>query len=148
MIQPVIILLLVAFLGIIGKNNTVTMAAGILLVIRFLLGAKAIPFLEEYALKVGITVITLAVLLPLATGEVSLQSFVNLLKSFPGLVAVLVGIAIAYLGGQGVTFLTNQPQVLAGLLIGTIIGVAFFKGIPVGPLIGAGIVAVILSTIS
>jgi uncharacterized membrane protein (DUF441 family) len=146
--QVIIILLIVALLGVIGKNTAVTAAAGILLAFRFLLGEKAVPFLEGYALKTGITIITLAVLLPLATGEIGLRSFVNLFKSSLGLVSVLVGISIAYLGGRGVSFLTNQPLVLIGLLVGTIIGVAFFKGVPVGPLIGAGIVAVVLSVFS
>jgi len=146
--QSFIILLAVAILGLIGKNGTVTAAAGVLLVFRLFIGERHIPFLEEYTLKAGITILTLAVLLPFATGEVGIQSLISTLRSSPGLVAVLVGIVIAYLGGKGVVFLTNQPQVLVGLLIGTIIGVAFFKGVPVGPLIGAGIVAVILSTMS
>lgn len=143
--QSVIILLVVAILGLIGKNGTVAAAAGILLVIRLFIGERPVPFLEEYTLKAGITVITMAVLVPFATGEVGIQSLLNTLKSSAGLIAVLVGVVIAFLGGKGVTFLTDQPQVLVGLLMGTIIGVAFFKGVPVGPLIGAGIVAVILS---
>jgi len=146
--QPFIILLAVAILGLVGKNGTVTAAAGVLLVFRLIIGDRHVPFLEEYTLKAGITILTLAVLLPFATGEVDTQSLISTLRSSPGLVAVLVGIVIAYLGGRGVAFLTSQPQVLVGLLIGTIIGVAFFKGVPVGPLIGAGIVAVILSTMS
>lgn len=143
--QSLIILLAVAILGLIGKNGTVTVAAGVLLVFSLFIGERHIPLLEEYTLKAGITVLTLAVLLPFATGEVGIQLLISTLRSSPGLVAVLVGIVIAYLGGRGVIFLNNQPQVLVGLLIGTIIGVAFFKGVPVGPLIGAGIVAVILS---
>jgi UPF0756 membrane protein dd703_1075 len=35
----------------------------------------------------------------------------------------------------------NQPAVVPGLIIGTVIGVAFLKGIPVGPLIAAGILS-------
>lgn len=148
MSQSIIILTAVALLGIIGKNSSVAAAAGVLLVFRLFVGERPVPHLEEYTLKVGITVITLAVLVPFATGEVGIGSLLNSFKSYPGFVSILVGIIIAYLGGKGVTFLTCQPQVLVGLLIGTIIGVAFFRGVPVGPLIGAGIVAMILSKIS
>ncbi|MDD3653428.1 MAG: DUF441 domain-containing protein [Desulfotomaculaceae bacterium] len=148
MSQSIIILSAVALLGIVGKNSSVAAAAGVLLVFRLFVGERSVPFLEEYTLKAGITIITLAVLVPFATGEVDLNSLFNSFKSYPGFVSILVGIIIAYLGGKGVTFLTDQPQVLVGLLIGTIIGVAFFKGVPVGPLIGAGIVALILSKIS
>ena len=37
--------------------------------------------------------------------------------------------------------MSAQPSVVGGLLIGTVIGVAFFRGVPVGPLIAAGIVS-------
>ncbi|OPY58425.1 MAG: hypothetical protein A4E55_00917 [Pelotomaculum sp. PtaU1.Bin035] len=145
MSQPVIILLIVTLLGLIGKNGTVAAAAGILLVLRLIIPERP-PYIEEYTLKAGITIITLAVLLPFATGEVGFRSIMGSFRSALGLVAVLVGVGIAYLGGRGMSLLTNQPQVLVGLLIGTIIGVAFFKGVPVGPLIGAGIVALVIST--
>lgn len=148
MSQSIIILLAVALLGLVGKNSTVTAAAVVLLAFRLIAGERHIPMLEEYTLNAGITIITLAVLLPFATGEVGIPSLLATLKSSPGLLAVLVGVVIAYLGGRGVLFLTSQPQVLVGLLIGTIIGVAFCKGVPVGPLIGAGIVAVLLSATS
>jgi uncharacterized membrane protein (DUF441 family) len=35
--------------------------------------------------------------------------------------------------------------VIGGLLIGTVIGVAFFRGVPVGPLIAAGIVSLFVT---
>lgn len=35
----------------------------------------------------------------------------------------------------------SEPQVIAGLLIGTVLGVAFLRGVPVGPLIAAGILS-------
>lgn len=37
--------------------------------------------------------------------------------------------------------MSTQPTVVAGLLIGTVLGVALFKGVPVGPLIAAGILS-------
>ena len=38
----------------------------------------------------------------------------------------------------------NQPRVVPGLIVGTVLGVAFLKGIPVGPLIAAGILSLFL----
>lgn len=35
--------------------------------------------------------------------------------------------------------MTADPEVVASLMVGTIIGVVFFKGVPVGPLIASGI---------
>lgn len=62
------------------------------------------------------------------------------------MVAVIVGVLVAWLGGRGVTLMVDQPTVVTGLLVGTIIGVTFFRGVPVGPLIAAGIVSVLLWT--
>lgn len=148
MSQTVIILLIIAALGLAGKNSIVAAAAGILLVLHLLINERAMFFFEEYSLRVGIGIITFAVLIPFSTGSIGFQTILESFKSSVGLVAVFVGIAIAYLGGRGVTLLTGQPQVMIGLLIGTIIGVAFFKGVPVGPLIGAGLVAVLLSLLA
>ena len=39
--------------------------------------------------------------------------------------------------------MSEQPVLVTGLLLGTIIGVAFLGGIPVGPLIAAGILSLI-----
>ncbi|MCL6638226.1 MAG: DUF441 domain-containing protein [Firmicutes bacterium] len=148
MSQSTVILLVVAALGLAGRNSTVAAAASILLVIHLAQSGSALHFLEEYSLKLGIGLITLSVMIPFATGSVGYQSLLSSFKSYLGLFAIIVGVSVAYLGGRGVALLTSQPQVMVGLLIGTIIGVAFFKGVPVGPLIGAGMVAVLLSAIS
>lgn len=148
MTQTAIILLVIAALGLAGRNSIVAAAAGILLLMHLTLNERAMFYFEEYALRVGIGIITFAVLIPFSTGSIGFQSILESFKSSVGLVAVFVGITIAYLGGRGVTLLTSQPQVMIGLLIGTIIGVAFFKGVPVGPLIGAGLVAVVLSMLT
>jgi uncharacterized membrane protein (DUF441 family) len=146
--HSLIILIAIALLGIIGKNSSVAIAAGSLFIFRLLIGERSISNLEDFTLKAGITILTMAVLLPFAAGEFSISSIFHSLKSYPGFVSFLVGVTIAYLGGRGVVLLTSQPQILVGLLVGTIIGVAFFRGVPVGPLIGAGIVALILSKLS
>ncbi len=49
-----------------------------------------------------------------------------------------------WLGGRGVTLMGSQPQLVAGLLVGTVLGVALFRGVPVGPLIAAGLVSLIV----
>ncbi len=41
-------------------------------------------------------------------------------------------------GRRGITLMGNQPQLVAGLLVGTVLHVALFRGVPVGPLIAAG----------
>ncbi|MEG2637729.1 MAG: DUF441 family protein, partial [Acinetobacter sp.] len=42
--------------------------------------------------------------------------------------------------------MSNQPDVVAGLLVGTVAGVALLRGVPVGPLIAAGLLTLIIGT--
>ena len=49
--------------------------------------------------------------------------------------AIIAGILAAIAGSSGVTLLKDAPEIAASLIIGTMIGVVVFKGIPVGPLI-------------
>ncbi len=142
--QAGILLLAVILLGIAGKNYVVAAAAGALLALRLLHGEALFPFLEKNAINVGIGVITLAILIPFASGGIGWSEIVKTLASPVGLVSLATGIFVAYLGGKGVGFLTVQPQVIVGLMVGTIVGVAFFRGIPIGPLIAAGMVALIM----
>ena len=60
------------------------------------------------------------------------------------LLAVVAGIAVAWLGGRGVSLMGGQPLLVTGLLVGTIIGVALLGGVPVGPLIAAGILSLLI----
>lgn len=55
--------------------------------------------------------------------------------------------------GRGVCFVArrarrllmgSQPHLVAGLLVGTVLGVALFRGVPVGPLIAAGIISLFI----
>ncbi|EGK10975.1 membrane protein, partial [Desmospora sp. 8437] len=89
----------------------------------------------------GVIILTMGVLAPVALGKIPWSQLVDTVKSYSGLAAVVVGILVAYLGGRGANLLTNQPTVVTGLMIGTIIGVALFRGVPVGPLIAAGILS-------
>ncbi|ARU06720.1 hypothetical protein CCO03_07460 [Comamonas serinivorans] len=131
-------------LGIIGHNTSVTMAAGILLLVQQSPLSQYAPLLERHGLQLGILILTVGVMAPLITGKVKADEIVFLLGNWKTLVAVAVGMFVAWLGGRGVGLMTADPTVVTGLLIGTILGVAFLRGVPVGPLIAAGMLAVIL----
>ncbi len=139
-------LLLIGFiaLGVIGNNQSVIIAACILLLIQQTPLLQYAPLLEKYGLQFGIVILTIAVLSPLISGKIQTQDIIEVFSHWKTIVAVLVGIVVAWLGGRGVSLMATQPMIVTGLLVGTIIGVAFFRGVPVGPLIAAGIVSVLL----
>jgi uncharacterized membrane protein (DUF441 family) len=99
--QAVILLLAIILLGIVGKNYVVAAAAGVLLALRLLHGEALFPILEKNALNVGIGIITLAILIPFANGGIGWSEIHKTLASPTGLVALAMGIFVAYLGGRG-----------------------------------------------
>ncbi len=139
-----LLLLVFAALGIISSNTPVTVAMVFLLLLRVLNLNQAFPWLEKYGLTIGIIVLTIGVMAPLASGKISLQTIGESFLHWKSLLAIGVGLLVAHLGGRGATLMSTQPTVVAGLLIGTVLGVALFKGVPVGPLIAAGILSLLL----
>ena len=69
-----------------------------------------------------------------------IHSFMN----WKSLLAIAVGVFVSWLGGRGVSLMGSQPHLVAGLLVGTVLGVALFRGVPVGPLIAAGIISLFI----
>ncbi|MDY2946455.1 MAG: DUF441 domain-containing protein [Mannheimia varigena] len=138
-----LLLVVLIVLGLVSQNNAVTISAAVLLIMQQTLLSKYIPFIDQYGLKIGIIILTIGVLSPLVSGRIMLPEL-NQLLNWKMLVSIIAGVLVAWLGGQGVGLMGNQPVLVTGLLIGTIIGVALFKGIPVGPLIAAGILSLII----
>jgi len=100
---------------------------------------------EKQGITLGIIILTVAVMAPLASGSLPASALLKSFANWKSIVAIVVGIFVAWLGGRGVNFMSVQPSVIGGLLIGTVIGVAFFRGVPVGPLIAAGIVSLFVA---
>ena len=112
------------FLGVVSNNNSITISAAILLLMQQTALSQYIPFMEKHGLHFGIILLTIGVLSPLVSGKVQippLSEFVN----FKMIAAVLIGILVAWLAGRGVPLMSEQPVLVTGLLIGTVIGVAF-----------------------
>lgn len=139
-----LVLLLIAALGVLSNNSTITIAMVALLLLRTMNLHQAFPWLEKYGLTWGIVLLTIGIMTPLASGKLTMPSLLEAFMNWKSLLAVATGVLVAYLGGRGVTLMSNQPIVVTGLLVGTVLGVAFFKGVPVGPLIAAGLLSLLL----
>nr|WP_026213035.1 DUF441 domain-containing protein [Moraxella boevrei] len=142
--SSLIMLLILLSCGVISQNNTIIIATAVLIILSVLpMSQPLLVNLEKYGLNFGILMLTIGVLAPIASGKIGSD---NLLKSFANwqsLLAVLVGVFVAWLGGRGVKLMSVEPNVVAGLLIGTVLGVTFLRGVPVGPLIAAGILSLL-----
>jgi uncharacterized membrane protein (DUF441 family) len=143
--QDNLILLIIFFVGLIFNNNLVAASAGSLLVLKLIKLRSVLVLLEHRALDTGLIFLLIAVLLPFALDRVGVKDIWLTFRSLRGILAIIGGVAAAYLCGQGLILLQIQPEVVVGLVIGTIIGVSVLKGIPVGPLAAAGITAFLLN---
>lgn len=132
----------VLLLSVVGHNMTVVYAAVIVLIAKFLGQITNSPLILEYlgghGLQLGIIVLTAAVLVPIADGTVTISTMISSFKTPIGIVAVTAGLLAAISGGLGVPLMQTNPNVIPALIVGTMAGVFFFKGIAVGPLIAAG----------
>lgn len=128
----------VLLLSIAGHNMTVVYAALIVLAVKFFGTAEMLNYFGSHGLNFGIIILTAAILIPIANGTVTINTMIDSFKTPIGIVAVIAGLLAAIAGGAGVPLMQANPNVIPALIVGTMAGVFFFKGIAVGPLIAAG----------
>ncbi|GIP34698.1 DUF441 domain-containing protein [Paenibacillus sp. J2TS4] len=139
-----LLLLALAALGLFSNNTPVSIAMIVLLLLRVMNLHQTFPWIEKYGLSIGIVILTIGVMSPMASGKLTMQTILQSFLHWKSLLAICIGMLVAFLGGRGAALMTNQPTVVAGLLIGTVLGVALFGGVPVGPLIAAGLLSLLI----
>lgn len=122
-------LALVLAVAVIGKNMSLIIATGVVMLFKLLpFTSKWMPTIQAKGINWGVTVISVAILIPIATGQIGFKDLVKTFKSPAGWIAIIAGIAVAILSRYGVDQLAAVPQVTVALVLGTIIGVVVFKG--------------------
>ena len=138
--QATFFLMLLLAIGYIAKNQSLVIAVIALIVMKLMgFDSKFFSYIQAKGINWGVTVITFAVLAPIASGEIGLKDLSSAFKSPYAWIALISGIIVALLAKGGVTLLAEDPHITTALVLGTILAVTLFKGVAVGPLIGAGI---------
>ncbi|OZM57952.1 hypothetical protein CIB95_06245 [Lottiidibacillus patelloidae] len=138
--QATAFLIILLAIGLIAKNQSLIIAIVVLLTLKWTnLGSKLFPIIQDKGINWGVTIITIAVLIPVATGDIGFKQLTDAMKSSYAWIALFSGIAVALIAARGIDLLQTDPHITTALVFGTILAVALFKGIAVGPLIGAGI---------
>jgi len=143
------VLLLVALLlvGIISRSNLIATAACVLLIVKLSNLNFIFSLLERRGLEIGLLFLLLAILVPVANGKVTEKELLITFTSLPGILAILGGALATHLNGEGLRLLQIDPEIIFGILIGSMFGIVFLDGVPVGPLMAAGLTALFLETI-
>ncbi|MBM7855132.1 uncharacterized membrane protein (DUF441 family) [Desulfohalotomaculum tongense] len=143
-------MMLVALLlvGLISRSNLIATAACVLLILKLTNLNFVFPLLERRGLELGLLFLLLSILVPMASGRVTEKDLIYNLTSVPGIMAIIGGTLATHLNQQGLRLLQLDPEIIFGLVLGCIIGIVFFNGQPVGPLMAAGIAALFLEIFS
>lgn len=139
-----ILLLGLLIAGIISRSNLIAIAAGTLLFLKLTGLNFMLPLLERRGLEMGLLFLLLSIMIPLATDRISVKDIVYNLTSWAGVMAIAGGALATHLNGQGLKLLQLDPVIIFGLITGSIFGIIFLGGIPVGPLMAAGLTALLL----
>jgi uncharacterized membrane protein (DUF441 family) len=139
-----IILVVILAVSILGKANSVAIATCILLILKLLNLDKVIfPTIESHGMFVGLVLLIAAILIPIANGQVTSINIKSILTSWTGISALLISLFTTYLSGLGLKYLTveGHGDVMPALILGAVIAAAFLDGVPVGPFITSGMLA-------
>ena len=144
MVNRIILVFLIGIAAI-GNNKALFLGGIIVLALSFLDRTYLLKLDKNIFLNGGLILLMIWMLMPLIeTGNKS--SFINVRNylNLDGLIAVLSGFFVVTVAAKGLDLLNKNPSVLTGVLIGSIIGVTFFGGIPVGMMTGSGIAYLII----
>lgn len=140
---------LIMLVAVLAKNQSLMLATGFILLVKFIPASKDfLTWLQGKGINIGVTIITAAILVPIATGDIGLKDLLDAFKSPMGWVAIFCGGLVTVLSSKGVGLIATDPQITVALVFGTILGVVFLKGIAAGPVIASGIAYCILQLFS
>ncbi|AQR76124.1 DUF441 domain-containing protein [Paenibacillus larvae] len=139
-----VLLVILIIVGLIGRSPIITTAACVLLIVKLISLDRFLPTIERRGLEIGLLFLTMGVLVPFASEHISFKDVASVFTTWPGILALFGGALATYMNGKGLELLKLDPQLIVGLVIGSIFGIVFMKGIPVGPLMAAGITAFLL----
>ncbi|MBE3586937.1 DUF441 domain-containing protein [Desulfofundulus thermocisternus] len=149
--EPTLIILAILVVAVLGRANSVAVAAGILLLIKLLQADKYLfPAIEKGGVFWGLVLLTASILVPLARGDITCRDLGRVFVSWVGLLAFVFSLLTTYLSGQGLQYLTMQGHgdVMPALILGAVMAAAFLGGVPVGPLITSGLLALTVKLIA
>lgn len=134
-------LLVVALMSFVAQDRLLMAAAILLALLAAVDGRELLGILQKGAFPLGIFCLMAFILLPIAMQKISLADMAGRLLTVKGGIAVVAGLGISFIGGKGIGILSSQPTVLAGVIVGTLVAVLFFNGLPAGLIIAAGLIS-------
>ena len=135
-------------ISLIARNKPMVIGGIIVLILSFLNSQNTNRFLKDNLLDIGLVFLIVWLLLPVINNSnnlptLNVKSFFNL----NGLVSFLSGLFVVTVAGKGLNYLKGNTSAIGGIILGSVIGVTFLEGIPVGMLTASGIAYLITKLI-
>jgi uncharacterized membrane protein (DUF441 family) len=101
------------------------------------------PMVEKKGVSLGLIFLIAAILIPIASGKITMVNMKGVFTSWIGITALILSLFTTYLSGLGLRYLTveGRGDIMPALILGSVIAAAFLKGVPVGPFITSGVLA-------
>jgi uncharacterized membrane protein (DUF441 family) len=142
--KGLIFIFFLMILGILVNSRIVLISSFILLVLKLMKQDNIFVLLSNKGIELGLIFLLLAVLSPLLITPPDWMELINSLKSWEGIIAIIAGLLATQFNEMGLILLNEFPQIIIGIILGSLIGIIFMDGIPVGPLMAAGIAAILI----
>ncbi len=138
-----LLLIVLLFLGLFGRSNLIVTSSCILLSLKYFnLDHIVLPVLQERGLEIGLVLLMLHILTPVATEKLTRQNIYST-ASIKGLLALMAGALATKLNGDGLNLMNASPEIIFSLTLGTVLGIIIFRGMPCGPVMAAAVTAVL-----
>ena len=134
-----IFLLLVIILGLLAHSRVIVLASLILILINSLGYRTGFVFLSKYGIEIGLVCLLLSILSSLFLNPESLEQLGSQFINKRGLAALGAGVLATRFNGLGLNLLQENPHLIVSIILGSLLGIVFLGGIPVGPLTAAGL---------
>ncbi len=142
-----LLLYFIIILGLLAQSRVIVLAGFSLLLIKELGLTGLTDFLSNKGIEIGLVFLLMAILAPMVLIPMNWEELKNSLGGWKGLIAIIAGLLATQFNGMGLKLLDSNPQLIVGIIIGSLIGIVLLGGIPVGPLMAAGIAAVLVELI-
>ncbi|AZO93244.1 DUF441 family protein [Iocasia frigidifontis] len=137
-------LIIIIILGFLAQSRVVILTGFSLLLLIELELERVFGFLANKGIEIGLIFLLLAILSPLLKETLDWKEIKSVLMSWQGIIGIAAGLLATQFNGMGLQLLSEKPHLILGIIIGSLLGILIFDGIPVGPLMAAGIAAVII----
>ncbi|MTI61428.1 MAG: DUF441 domain-containing protein [Firmicutes bacterium] len=137
-------LIIIIILGFLAQSRVVILTGFSLLLLIELELERVFSFLANKGIEIGLIFLLLAILSPLLKETLDWKEIKSVLMSWQGIIGIAAGLLATQFNGMGLQLLSEKPHLILGIITGSLLGILIFDGIPVGPLMAAGIAAVII----